>query len=148
MQVHAWTVFLLLIFGVLLLKFCILPPTKSRDTKSVRGKTCSETKPSSKHTNTQTKTQIQHNDLVLSNVDYVSSNAKYFRSGPMLYIFEDNEAVIKMIIKGRSSTMRHVSRVALAWLFHRINLDPIIQIKYVDTKKQLADNLTKGQFHT
>ena len=44
-----------------------------------------------------------------------------------LYVFEDNEAVIKMIIKGRSPTMRHVSRthrVALDWLFDRINLDP------------------------
>ena len=41
--------------------------------------------------------------------------------------FEDNEAVIKMIIKGRSTTMRLVSRthrVALDWLFDRINLDP------------------------
>ena len=51
--------------------------------------------------------------------------------------FEDNEAVIKMIIKGRSPTMRHVSRthrVALDWLFDRINLESKIQIKYVDTK--------------
>ena len=42
-------------------------------------------------------------------------------------MFEDNEAVIKMIIKGRSPTMRHVSRThraALDWLFDRINLDP------------------------
>ena len=64
---------------------------------------------------------------------------------------EDNEAVIKMIIKGRSPTMRHVSkthRVALDWLFDRINLDSKIQIKYIDTKNQLADILTKGQFHT
>ena len=66
-----------------------------------------------------------------------------------LYNFEDNEAVIKMIIKGRSPTMRHVSRthrVALDWLFDRINLDPKIQIKYIDTKNQLADILTKGNF--
>ena len=43
--------------------------------------------------------------------------------------------------------MRHVSRthrVALDWLFGRINLDPKIQIKYIDTKNQLADILTKG----
>ena len=34
----------------------------------------------------------------------------------MLYVFEDNEAVIKMIIKGRSPTMRHVSRTTeLLW---------------------------------
>ena len=55
----------------------------------------------------------------------------------------------KMIIKGRSPTMRHESRthkVALDWLFDRINLDSKIQIKYVDTKNQLADMLTKGGF--
>ena len=43
--------------------------------------------------------------------------------------------------------MRHVSRthrVALDWLFDRINLDSTIQIKYIDTKNQLADILTKG----
>ena len=64
-------------------------------------------------------------------------------------MFEDNEAVIKMIIKGRTPTMRHVSRthrVALDWLFDRINLDTKIQIKYIDTKNQLADILTKGNF--
>ena len=45
--------------------------------------------------------------------------------------------------------MRHVSRthrVALDWLFDRINLDSKIQIKYIDTKNQLADILTKGSF--
>ena len=54
-----------------------------------------------------------------------------------------------MIMKGRSPTMRHVSRthrVALDWLFDRINLDPKIQIKYIDTKNQLSDILTKGNF--
>ena len=69
------------------------------------------------------------------------------RKEALLYIFEDNEAVIKMIIKGRSPIMRHVSRthrVALDWLFDRINLHPKIQIKYIDTKNQLADILTKG----
>ena len=45
--------------------------------------------------------------------------------------------------------MRHVSRthrVALDWLFDRISLDPRNQIKYIDTKNQLADMLTKGNF--
>ena len=45
--------------------------------------------------------------------------------------------------------MIHVSRthrVALDWLFDRINVDPKIQIKYIDTKNQLADILTKGSF--
>ena len=48
-----------------------------------------------------------------------------------------------------SPTMRHVSRthrVALDWLFDRINLESKIQIKYFDTKNQLADILTKGKW--
>ena len=76
-------------------------------------------------------------------------NVNSSRQEALLYVFEDNEAVIKMIIKGRSPTMRHVSRthrVALDLLFDRINLDPKIQIKYIDTKNQLADILTKGNF--
>ena len=54
-----------------------------------------------------------------------------------------------MIIKGRSPTMRHVSRphrIVLDWLLDRIDLDPKIPIKYIDTKNQLADILTKGNF--
>ena len=85
----------------------------------------------------------------VDNVDFIPSNVQSSRQEALLYIFEDNEAVIKMIIKGRSPTMRHVSRthrVALDWLFDRINLDPKIQIKYIDTKNQLADILTKGNF--
>ena len=108
------------------------------------------TKPSSRHTNTQTKTRIQNENLELSNVDFVSSNVKSFRSGAVLYIFEDNEAVIKMIIKGRSPTTRHVSRtriVAFGWLFGRINVDPKIQIRYVDTKNEMANMFTCVVLH-
>ena len=56
----------------------------------------------------------------------------------------------KWLQMGRSPTMRHVSRtdrVALDWLIDRISLGPKIQIKYIDTKNQLADILTKGKFH-
>ena len=45
--------------------------------------------------------------------------------------------------------MRHVSRthrVAFDWLFDRIGLDPKMQIKYIDTKNQLEDMQTKGNF--
>ena len=87
----------------------------------------------------------------LDNVDFISSNVHSSRQEALLYVFEDNEAVIKMIIKGRSLTMRHVSRthrVARDWLFDRINLDPQIEIKYIDTKYKLADMLAKGNFHT
>ena len=86
---------------------------------------------------------------VMEDIDSVPSNVQSARQEALLYVFEDNEAVIKMIIKGRSPTMRHVSRthsVALDWLFDRINLDSKIHIKYIDTKNQLADILTKGNF--
>ena len=84
----------------------------------------------------------------LEDIDSVPSNVQSARQ-EAFYVFEDNEAVIKMIIKGRSPTMRHVSRthkVALDWLFDRIDLDCKIQIKHIDTKNQLADILTKGSF--
>ena len=88
------------------------------------------------------------NDVV-HDIDLVPSNVQSASREALFYVFEDNEAVIKMIMKGRSPTMRHVSRthrVALDWLFDRINFDPKIQIKYIDTKSQLADILTKGNF--
>ena len=92
---------------------------------------------------------IKHTNVIPTNIDHIPSNTKNSVSLAMLYVFEDNEAVIKMIIKGRSPTMRHVSRthrVALGWLFDRINLDPNIQILYIDTKHQLADMLTESNF--
>ena len=82
----------------------------------------------------------------LDNVDFVSSNVQFVSSRSFVVCFEINEAVIKMIIKGRSPTMRHVSRthkVAFSWLFDRMNLDPKIQIKYIDTNIQIVDMLTK-----
>ena len=66
---------------------------------------------------------------------------KSCQSGAILYIFEDNEAVIWMIIKGRSPTMRHVSRthrVALDWSFDRINLD-------AQTKSNMLTPITNSQ---
>ena len=86
---------------------------------------------------------------VLNSIDCVPSNVQFSHQEALLYVFEDNEAVIKMMKKGRRHTMRHVSRthrVALDWLFDRINLDSKIQIKYIDTKNQLADMVTKGNF--
>ena len=51
----------------------------------------------------------KHTNLDLTNIDHVPSNGTPSGRSAMLYVFEDNEAVIKMIIKGRSPTMRHVS---------------------------------------
>ena len=73
------------------------------------------------------RNQKSHGKInVLKNIDSVPSNVQSLRQEALLYVFEDNEAVIKMTIKGRSHTMRHVSRThifALDWLFDRINLD-------------------------
>ena len=90
--------------------------------------------------------QVLDQNVDLSNVDQVPSNAHLSVKESQLYIFEDNAAATKMIIKGRSPTFRHVSRthrVALDWYFDRINLDAKIQIKYVEFKNQLADIFNK-----
>ena len=87
----------------------------------------------------------------MKDIDSVPSSVQSARQEASLYVFEDNEAVIKMIIKGRNFTLRHGSRthrIAHDWLFDRINLEFKIQIKYIDTKNQLADILTKGKLHT
>ena len=105
---------------------------------------------SSSKTKTKTLTEKSKRDVdPLSNVDYAPTDTHSSQGESQLYIFEDNEALIKMIIKGRSPMMKHMSRthrVALAWLFDRINLDPKVQIKKIDTKTQLADLLTKSSF--
>ena len=95
------------------------------------------------------KDNSHHKIDVIQDIDSVPSNVQSASREALLYVFEDSEAVLKMILKGRSPTMRHVSRthrVALHWLFDRINLDSKIQIKYIDTKNQLADILTKENF--
>ena len=68
MQVYAWTEFPLSIFGNLSAK----------------------TQP-----NLQKEIPTMHADLDLNNVDHCPSNAKPSSSSAMLYVLEDNEAVIK-----------------------------------------------------
>ena len=115
----------------------------ARQGRLAQGNLCGTGDHSMNKTETKTPTEKSKRDVEqLSNVDYVPTNTHSSQGESQLYIFEDNEAVIKMIIKGRSPTMRHVSRthrIAPDWLFHRINFEPKIQIKYVDTKNQLAD---------
>ena len=84
----------------------------------VRGNSSRNTT-SNKHTQNQIEDLTKHDNFEFSIVDNVSSNANAKSSvfGAMLYIFDDNEVVIKMIIKGRSPTMRHVSRpTELLWI--------------------------------
>ena len=50
-------------------------------------------------------------------VDHVPSNIPESSLPDRLYIFEDNNAVIRMITEGRSPDLSHVSRS------HRVDLD-------------------------
>ena len=94
--------------------------------------------------------KVLDQNVDLSSIHQVRSNAHLSEKESQLYIFEDNEAVIKMIIKGRSPTMRRESRthrVPLDWLFDRINLDPKVQIKYVESQKPKSRHFyTKHSF--
>ena len=93
-----------------------------------------------------------HNKIdVTKDIDAVPSNVQSASQEALLYVFEDNEAVNKMIMNGRSPTMRHVSRthrVALDWLFDRNNLDLKIQIKYMEHQKPTRRHLNQREFHT
>ena len=67
-------------------------------------------------TNTPTQTGIgqplrckDRNVDQLSNADCVTTKANSSQGECQLYIFEDHEAVMEMIMKGRSPTLRHVS---------------------------------------
>ena len=63
-----------------------------------------------------------------------------------LLIMEDNEAVIKILLKGRSNALRHLHRthrINIDWMFAIIKQEHIL-IRYVNTKYQLADICTKA----
>ena len=82
-------------------------------------------------------------------IDFVPPSAPLSSGMSKLFLFEDNEAVIKMCLKGRSPNLRHISRthrVDLDWLIERIKVDPGIRMKFVGTSQQLADMLTKASF--
>ena len=92
----------------------------------------------SKHTNTNTKTKRHREVDELSYVDHVVTSAKPSHFEAKLYVLED-----KMIITGRSPTMRHVSRmhrVAQDAMYDRINLDQ-------ETKSPNRRHVDERQFH-
>ena len=105
-------------------------PTKTKDVREPRGNLSANIPP-----NMRKQIPTKHTNLDLTNIDHVPSNGTHSGPSAVLFVFEDNEAVIKMIVKGRSPTLRHVSRthrVALGWLFDRINLDRRIHIRHIE----------------
>ena len=88
---------------------------------------------------------------VLNDVGRVPSNVQFSHQEALLYVFEDNEAAIKMIFKGRSPTMRHVSRThsfALDWLFDQINLDPKNPNQAHQHQKPMCQHSNQRKIHT
>ena len=62
-----------------------------------------------------------------------------------LIVAEDNEAVIKIIKKCRSTALRHLPRthsIDVTWLFEVCGA-PEICVRYCNTKQQVADLMTK-----
>ena len=68
------------------------------------------------------KTNLIIKSMLFKNIDSVPSNVQSASREALLYVFEDNEVVVKMIMKGRSPTMRHVSRT------HRVALGCSIEL--------------------
>ena len=86
---------------------------------------------------------------MFGSVDSVPPSLPISYGRAKLYAMEDNDAVIKMCVWERSPALRHVSRthrIDLDWLFERISKAPGVFIKFVPTKEQVADVLTKGSF--
>ena len=84
---------------------------------------------------------------ILQMVDWVPPNLPPHPGFARLVILEDNDAVIKLILKGRSLALRHIARVHridLDWLIARVREDPGIDIKFFGTKYQIAHILTKA----
>ena len=48
---------------------------------------------------TSQASNLEECSLFLNNVDHVPSNVQFSHQEALLYVFEDNEAVIKMILK-------------------------------------------------
>ena len=74
---------------------------KTKDDGGSRGNLSAKTQ-----SNMRKQSPTSHTNLDLTNMDHVPSSVTHSGSNVMLYVFEDDDAVIKMMIKGRSPTMR------------------------------------------
>ena len=89
-------------------------------------------------------------EIVPFRFDHIDNflSVREFCSPVILIIAEDNEATIQILLKMRSSKLRHIHRT------HRVNIDWLYdlfsstscrcRLKYVSTKHQLADIHTKA----
>ena len=87
--------------------------------------------------------------ISLEYADYVPPSMPELEANTKCVFVQDNDAVIKMVIKARAPMLKHVARthrIDLDWLFERLSTDPAIYGRYLHTKLQIADILTKGHF--
>ena len=126
-------------------------PTQSKEAKDQARRNSLRDTTSNKDTQNQTEDPTKHDNFDLSDVAHVPSNAKFSRFGAMLYIFDDNEAVIKndhQRPKSHNETCIKNPQ-SCAWLVVRSNqYGPQIHIKYTDTQKPTRRHTDKGKFHT
>ena len=85
---------------------------------------------------------------VLSNIDCVPSNVQFSHQEALLYVFEDNEAVIKMIIEGKKPDNETRFQDPQSWLFDRINLDPKNPNQVHRHQKPTCRHPNQGKLHT
>ena len=66
-----------------------------------------------------------------------------------MYIIDDNDAVIRMLVKDRSLNLCRVAithKVYPDWLFERISWDLVDSFRYVRANEQVADFFTDSSF--
>ena len=64
----------------------------------------------------------------------------------LLHVHEDNEATIKVVKKGRSNALRHLTktlRLSLCWVVE-VMRDPDRRISYIETALQKVDGFTRA----
>ena len=91
----------------------------------------------------------KYDTISLEYCDWVPPSLPPLTQHPKLYCVQDNDAVIKMVQKRRCPALKHVARthrINLDWLFERVEPDTDIHGRYIHTKLQIADMLTKGNF--
>ena len=92
----------------------------------------------------------QKSQTAQETIEHVPPNAQESSNRARWFIFEDNWAVIKKVIEGRSPHMRpdlRWHRVNLDGLFGRVNLNSNSSATYVDTHQQITNILTKILTH-
>ena len=88
-------------------------------------------------------------ELLEKYIDWVPPSLPPHSKLAKLKICEDNDAVLKLLIKQRNPRLRHVvrtHRVNADFIFKVVHDDDCISARYVNTKVQIADMMTKASF--